>query len=178
MSMHFEWLLTLRLRPDVPEAFVDELRFHLGLSDTAPPIPTLEHDYPVLSAGSDRDELPGGLITRLVRQRHGNGPEAWGLLVRTFVLDDAMYHLIQDVPSWLARWSLTEGWIGFAREELSLEPWANFYAAGGHAYAPAPGERPQPLSKPAPPFAPTQTTESRPRAGDRPQDLRPRIRPA
>lgn len=160
MSLHYEWMLSLRLRPDVPDAFVDELRFHLGLSDTTPQAPTLDYDYPVFSIDADQDELPGGRIARLLDQQHGNGPVTKGLLVRTFVLDDEMYQLIQDVPSWLARWSLTEGWIGFAREELSLDPWLNFYASHGHAYAASPGERPQPLSEPAPPFTPTQTTES------------------
>jgi hypothetical protein len=159
MSLHYEWMLSLRLRPDVPDAFVDELRFHLGLSDTTPPKPTLDYDYPVLSADADQDELPGGQIARLVRQQHGNWPEAWGVLVRRFVLDDEMYQLVQDVPQWLARWSLTEGWIGFAREELNLDPWLNFYAARGHGYAASPGERPQALSEQAPPFAAAQTTE-------------------
>lgn len=162
MSLHYEWTLSLRLRPDVPDAFVDELRFHLGLSDTAPQAPTLDYGYPVLGTDGDQDELPGGQIARLVRQQHGNGPEVCGVLVRTFILDDEMYQLIQDVPPWLARWSLTEGWIGFAREELNLDPWLNFYAAHGHAYAASPGERPQALSEQAPPFAATQTSETWP----------------
>jgi hypothetical protein len=61
MSLHYEWTLSLRLRSDVPEAFLEELRYHLGLSS-------------------------------------------------------------------LAGWSLTEGWIGYAREELGLDPWLNFVA--------------------------------------------------
>lgn len=70
-----------------------------------------------------------------------------------------MYELVQIVPPWLARWSLTEGWIGFAREELGLNVWLSFYAARGHAYAAAPGEEPQPLSAGAPAFTARQTTE-------------------
>ena len=30
-------------------------------------------------------------------------------------------------------WSATQGWAGFAREELSLHPWLNFYVQDGHA---------------------------------------------
>nr|BFE60780.1 hypothetical protein GCM10020063_053060 [Dactylosporangium thailandense] len=36
MSLHYEWMLTLRLRPDVPATFLTELRFHLGLSAALP----------------------------------------------------------------------------------------------------------------------------------------------
>jgi len=60
---------------------------------------------------------------------------------------------------WLARWSATQGWIGFAREELSLIPWLTFYAQDGHAYLAAPGEAPQPVRVEAPPFSATHTTE-------------------
>lgn len=42
-------------------------------------------------------------------------------------------------PAWLARWSLTQGWIGQAREELSLHPWLNFYVQDGHGYSAKPG---------------------------------------
>jgi hypothetical protein len=162
MSLHYEWTLSLRLRPDVPDAFLEELRYHLGLSDVVPQSPTLDHDYPVLAANGDGDELAGGPITRLVRQQPSSRTAVWGVYVRVFVLDDAMYELIQDVPSWLARWSLTEGWIGFAREELNLNPWLNFYASQGHAYAAGPGEQPQPLVAETPPFTPIQTTETWP----------------
>jgi hypothetical protein len=44
-----------------------------------------------------------------------------------FVLDDVMYELVQTEPPRLARWSATQGWIGFAREELDLNPGLNFY---------------------------------------------------
>jgi hypothetical protein len=157
--MHYEWTLSLRLRPDVPDEFLGEVRYHLGLSELAPAAPTLECAGAALVTAGDGDELAGGAIARLVRQQHGSGPAAWGLFARVFVLDDAMYDLVQIVPPWLARWSLTEGWIGFAREELDLDVWLNFYAAQGHAYAAGPGEQPQPLSEGAPPFTARQTTE-------------------
>jgi hypothetical protein len=159
MSLHFEWTLSLRLRPDVPAQFVDELRYHLGLSGREPEAPTLVCSGPALVTAGDGDELAGGPVARLVRQQPGSGPATWGVFARVFVLDDAMYELVQIVPPWLARWSLTEGWIGFAREELNLNFWLSFYAAGGHAYAAAPGEGPQALSADAPPFTAGQATE-------------------
>lgn len=166
MSLHYEWTLSLRLRPDVPEAFIGELRYHLGLDDHVPAEATLDYPEPALATGGS-DELAGGSIASLVRQQHGSQSVTWGLLARTFVLDDAMYELIQIVPQWLAPWSLTQGWVGFAREELGLDPWLNFYIANGHAYAATPGQQPQALEAGAPPFTATQTTEpwSRPKAG-------------
>jgi hypothetical protein len=159
MSLHYEWFLSFRLRPDTPDAFVEELRYHLGLSGLAPETPTLDIPDQGLAPDSDGDELAGGSTTRLVRRRHGNWPETWGVFARLFVLDDAMYELVQVVPPWLAPWSLTQGWVGMAREELDLNPWLNFYVADGYAYASSPGGLPEPLTGDAPPFAITQTTE-------------------
>ena len=100
----------------------------------------------------------GPLVTLACRQ-HWSGSTLWGLFVRTFVLDDVMYEPVPVVPSWLAPWSLAQGWIGFAREELALNPWLNFYAANGYAYAASPGAEPKALRAGAPPFTATQTTE-------------------
>jgi hypothetical protein len=151
---------SLRLRPDVPEAFLEELRYHLGLSSLAPQEPTLDSDGPALACPGNGQELPAGPVASLVRQRlHLSRPAVWGVFARTFVLDDAIYDLVQTVPQWLAGWSLTEGWIGFAREELGLNPWLNFYAMQGHAYAAPPDRAPEPLKQDAPPFTATQTTE-------------------
>jgi hypothetical protein len=159
MSLHYEWTLSLRLRPDTPDVFVEELRYHLGLSDRVPQDPTLDVEGAALAPSGDGDELAGGPATSLVLQQPTSAPPSWGVFARIRVLDDAMYDLVQVVPPWLAKWSLTAGWIGFAREEMSLNPWLAFYAADGHAYAASPGEEPQPLTDGAPPFRLTQTTE-------------------
>ena len=122
MSLHFEWSLSLRLRPDVPEEFLDELRYHLGLTAVAPQAPTLDWEVPALAAGGDGGALAGGPVVSLVRQQpYLNRPAVWGVFARVFVIDDVMYDLVQVVPPWLARWSLTQGWIGFLREEMSLD---------------------------------------------------------
>ncbi len=44
---------------------------------------------------------------------------------------------------------------------LECWPMSLHYAARGHAYVASPGEAPEPLTKGAPPFAATQTTERR-----------------
>ena len=88
----------------------------------------LEYDRPCLVTDPD-DALPGGGVRSLVEQRpYLNPPGSLGSFVRTFILDDGMYELMQTVPSWLARWSLTQGLIGHAREEFDLGGWLNFYA--------------------------------------------------
>jgi hypothetical protein len=146
MSLHYEWTLSLRFRRDVPEPFLEELRSDFGMCRRLP--------------GDDGSELPGGPVTSLIRQQLSASTWLWGLYVRMSVLDDEMYALIQTEPPRLARWSATQGWIGFAREELSLHPWLNFYVQDGHAYASGPGEEPHPLSDGAPPFTLRQTTET------------------
>ncbi len=139
MSLHYEWTLSLRFRRDVPESFLDELRSDFGIGRRL-----LPHE--------DGSELPGGTVTNLVRQQLSADTWLWGLFVRILVLDDEMYELIQTVPPRLARWSETQGWIGFAREEMSLGVWLNFYVQDGHAYLASPGEQPHPYSDDAAPF--------------------------
>lgn len=78
MSLHYEWTLSLWLRPDVPAEFLDELRYHLGLSDQAPATPTLDVSGAALVSGGDGDELAGGPIAHLVRQQPGSSPATWG----------------------------------------------------------------------------------------------------
>lgn len=160
MSSHYEWTLSLRLRPDTPAPFLAELRFHLGLAERLPQDPVLGIDWPCLASAHD-DHLPGGPVRSLAMQRpYLNRPGSFGLFVRMSVLDDAMYELVQVVPSWLARWSLTQGWVGQAREELSLHPWLNFFVQDGHAYAAEPGGGVEALSPPAPPFTLNRTSDT------------------
>jgi hypothetical protein len=159
MSLHYEWTLTLRLRPDVSESFLTELRFHLGLADRLPQEPELEYDWPCLVADPDMALPGGGLCSLLVQRPYLDKPASYGMFARTLVLDDAMYELIQTVPAWLARHSLTQGWIGQAREELSLLPWLNFYVQNGYAYAGEPAKAIESLDSTAPAFTLRQTTD-------------------
>jgi len=170
MSLHYEWTLALRLRRDSPEPFLAELRFHLGLTDRLPDTPELDYHRPCLVGNAD-EALAGGEVQSLVVQRPSpHRPNCMGLFVRTLVLDDEMYELLQIVPSWLARWSLTQGWIGHAREEMSLHPWLNFYAQNGNAYLAEPGKTISPLDETAPAFTLRQTTDI-PTDGHGPVDL-------
>ena len=159
MSLHYEWILSLRFRADTPDEFVEELRFHLGQVPTRPAAATLEHEDPVFEL-SGPDSLAGGAMSGLSRQKPFlNHPEVYGLFVRTLVLDDGLDAMLDGVLAWLARWSATQGWIGFAREEMSLQPWLQFYVQDGYAYLAGPGERPQPVEEGSPPFTLTQTVE-------------------
>lgn len=94
MSLHYEWTLSLRLRPDVPASFLDELRFHLGLPEHSPHNAELEIDRPCLVTAPDAAR-PGG-------RRPVVGCSAAVLkparLVRPFVFDDAMYELVRLLP--------------------------------------------------------------------------------
>ena len=145
MSLHYEWTLSLRFRLDVPEDFLEELRADFGIGS---------------ALDGDGSELPGGPAASLMRQQMSADTWLWGLFVRRMVVDDAMYELILTEPERLAQWSATQGWIGFAREEMDLHTWLNFYVQDKHAYAAGPGEVPQSLTGDAPPFTLTQTTET------------------
>lgn len=50
MSLHYEWTLSLWFRREVPEAELDELRWHLGLEVPAPTVPTLDYGGEVLAS--------------------------------------------------------------------------------------------------------------------------------
>ena len=103
---------------------------------------TLDADWPCLAVDPADDRLPGGGAAALIEQQpYLNRTACYGLYVRLKMLDDAMYDLVQIVPRWLARWSLTQGWIGVARR-LALNPWLNFYVQDGRAYAAEPGGTP------------------------------------
>jgi len=62
--LHYEWTLSLRLRPDAPASFLDELRFHLGLAEQLPEDPELGIAWPCLVTEPD-DALPGGGVRSL-----------------------------------------------------------------------------------------------------------------
>ncbi|WP_426507385.1 hypothetical protein ACPPVO_54385 [Dactylosporangium sp. McL0621] len=59
----------------------------------------------------------------------------------------------------VGRWSLTQGWIGCAREELELQPWLHFYVQDGQAYAGESGKPVTALNREAAPFTLLQTSD-------------------
>ena len=152
MSLHYEWVLSLHLRADVPAGFVSELRWLMGLQQDRPETRTLEIDHPALACRQDV-ALPEGELAQLTVQRPlSNGPDQLGLYSRTFQLDDDMYELIQVIPPWLAAHSATRGWIGAAREEMGMTTWMDYYAQDGCAYGSAADGSIEALSAGAPPF--------------------------
>jgi hypothetical protein len=68
VSVHYEWVLSLRLRPDVPEPVLAELRFHAGLAGERPAMHELGYDFPVFTLVTD-DALRGGAVTTLKFQQ-------------------------------------------------------------------------------------------------------------
>jgi hypothetical protein len=153
MSLHYEWTLRLRLRPDTPATFLAELRFHLGLTSRLPERLELGADWPCLLPVPD-ETVPGGWARSLTE----DPPGSFALFVRMYLVDDAMYDLMRTVPRWLAPWSLTQGWIGVAREQWSDDPWLEFYVQDGHAYIGDPGGDVGPFDGTAPPFTLPRTT--------------------
>ncbi|GAA3220695.1 hypothetical protein ACFO1B_17140 [Dactylosporangium siamense] len=141
MSLHYEWTLRLRLRPDTPSSVLAELRFHLGLTDLPPEPPELEAWQCLLPVPDDT--MPDGWARSLDDSE---------LYVRMYLVDDAMYDLMRSVPSWMAPWSLTQGWIGVADVHPSGEPWMHFYVQDGYAYIGEPDGELGAFDRTAPPF--------------------------
>ena len=152
MSLHYEWALSLWLKPDLPHQFESELLWQLGMTEERPKVMTLpDWGAQVLGASDGECRMPGGPVAIL--QPAEDPSSARGLFVRTFIKDDGMYAVMQHIPSWLAPWSATQGWIRFAREESDLHIWLNFYVQGDHAYVGRPGEEPKGMPDGAPPFS-------------------------
>jgi hypothetical protein len=150
-------MLMLVLSPDAPQPFLDELRWHLGLTDTGPASPTMKGGGPSLVPNRP-SYLPGGELAVLSEQRlYGNRPPLLCLFTRIQMDEEETYEMIQVVPSWLAPWSRTQGWIGYVREEMDLTPWMQLYVQDGEAYWSGDAGAIESLSGEAPPFTLTGT---------------------
>jgi hypothetical protein len=124
MSFHYEVVISLFLRDDTPSEVLDELRWHIGLSEQQPATSAIDVDYPLMRPGESY--LPGGDIAVLQRQyryddAHGVNHHAWGLYVLLFWLDDDLGQAAQ-ITTWLAPYADEDGYIGSFREEADEQP--------------------------------------------------------
>lgn len=148
------------LRHDVGQDFLDELRWHLGLIDEMPEVRTLRYDRPLLRPQPGR--FPGGdLVSLIEHDRYLNHPPMCGLFFRRYSLDDEFHSVVPEVLPWLAEHSGTQGWVGCARDELSVEQDYQFYVQRGVAYLGGFLEHPVPLpyDREASPFTLRYTTD-------------------
>jgi len=124
VSFHYEVVFSLFLRDDTPSEVLDELRWHVGVSDQQPATSAIDTDYPLMRPGESR--LPGGDVAILQRQyryddAHGVEHHAWGLYVRLFMLDDDLGQTA-DIATWLAPYADEDGYIGSFREVADEQP--------------------------------------------------------
>jgi hypothetical protein len=148
MSSHYEMVFSLFLRDDTPGDVLDELRWHLGLSEQRPTISALHTDYPLMRPGDSY--LPGGDVTVLQRQyRYDEMPGvkhyAWGLYARLFWLDDHWAQASWQIANWLAPYVEEDGYAGFFREETDERP-TLLVIHGGEAHLRNFAGHPEPLS--------------------------------
>lgn len=96
MSLHYLWTPQLELQPDPPAAFLDELRFHIGLSPRPPEHFELGRDsaclLPIVAAsgaarslilhrlGRTRRSAPAPALAVLAGRLHGALTARWGAL--------------------------------------------------------------------------------------------------
>ncbi|GLY53759.1 hypothetical protein [Lentzea sp. NBRC 102530] len=136
MSLHFEVVYSLFLRDDTPRETLDELRYHLGLTEDRPQNLVVDHDHPVLAPDPD-SYLPGGEHVALRRQGRGRNSDgeihAWGLYARLYWVDDQWAEVWWQVAQWLAPYVADDGYIGFYREEQDERP-TPFMVSGGELH--------------------------------------------
>ncbi|MDT7782948.1 MAG: hypothetical protein QOF58_1367 [Pseudonocardiales bacterium] len=120
MSSHYEVVFSTFLRDDTPPAVLDELRYHLGVTEQRPHNLVIDYDFPVLRPDTD-SYLPGGdhvALRRQLRGHHANGEHhAWGLHARLYWLDDQWAEIWWQVVSLLAPHVEDDGYAGHFREE-------------------------------------------------------------
>ncbi|WP_394615259.1 hypothetical protein JNUCC0626_36465 [Lentzea sp. JNUCC 0626] len=125
MSLHFEVVYSFFLRDDTPPETLDELRYHLGLSEIRPPNLVVDYDHPVLEPVAE-SYLPGGEHVALRRQSRGRNRDgeiyAWGLYARLYWVDDQWAEVWWQVAQWLAPYAADDGYGGFYREEQDERP--------------------------------------------------------
>ncbi|MEU0834048.1 hypothetical protein [Streptomyces sp. NPDC005969] len=133
MSLHYEVVFACLLRDDTPDAVLDALRWHLGLTPERPAgLDGEERTYPLLSPDPD-SRLPGGDFASLQRQSWGfttsGERHVWGLFSRNLWLDDMMGDL-DPIMGLLAPHVEEPGYGGHFREEFDVEPTVFTFHAG------------------------------------------------
>jgi hypothetical protein len=156
MSLHFEFTLTLDLKPETPQQVIDTLAYmtrseEYEFSDP-PSHPWFESDdewRETLQADPEATHLPGNQWT-VFRQayrytQHGVDQYRWTLSFRREMLDDEFYEDWWQLADWLARWSETQGFVGYYREEFNRSPTLIYFLDGQAAIVEVTAE-PVPLS--------------------------------
>jgi len=147
VSLHYEVVFSLFLRDDTPVEVLDELRWHLGVTDEPPAVRALpDVDWPALRPQEETGWLPGADVAELRRQyrttRLGVDNYAWALHARCCWYDDERDHVWWDMAAWLAPYAAEEGYAGFYREESEDVPTV-LLVRGGRAHEWRPGQEPK-----------------------------------
>jgi hypothetical protein len=139
MSDHYEVIFTAFLRDDTPEKVLNELRWHLGLTEDKPP--AVEGDpYASRLLLADPDTpLPGGSVASLQRQfryRSRGGAEhyAWGLLARSYWLDDELGE-VSTILDLIAPYVEENGFGGYFRDVNDEIPTVFAFHDGSYSVA-------------------------------------------
>jgi hypothetical protein len=144
----YEVTFSLFLRDDTPARVLDELHWHLGLSDQRPDTCVVGYDTPEMFP-HEQTYLPGKEVAVLRRQfRYGQGETAhyaWGLHARLFWGDDQLAEVWWQLVGWLAAYADEDGYAGSFREELGEQP-TLLLIRGGKPHVCGFGEQPKPLS--------------------------------
>jgi hypothetical protein len=148
------------LAVDGDSALIDEVRWHLGITDTRPDRLTFlgVGDPPSGPVASLADATPVAAV-RPHPEPHSPGEPAgrrWALHWRAEFPADALA-AVTALVSWLAGHCATQGWIGFIDDGLADRPVARppsiyFFVQDRRLYGGHPGTAPLPMESGYPPY--------------------------
>src|SRR5690349_18806779 len=124
MSLHFDLFLACDLKPDVPEHVLNAIKGAVGDKDYLPSDNPEDHWQNLLCYEDQYTTLfPGGVHSFFSRvsspSKPGEERFRYTLSFRVFELDDVVYEEHYQFLVWLAKYSETEGFVGYLREEMS-----------------------------------------------------------
>ncbi len=147
------------LAVDVDSSVIDEIRWHLGLTDAPPDRWTFRGvgDSPSAPIASLADATPVASV-----RPHAGPHEAgevgrhWALHWRAEFPAEALA-AVTALASWLAGHCATQGWIGFVDDGLADRPVARppsiyFFVQDRRLYGGPPGTAPLPMESGYPPY--------------------------
>ncbi|MDQ1012966.1 hypothetical protein QFZ82_007451 [Streptomyces sp. V4I23] len=127
MSDYYDLFLAVDLAPEVPEPVLQELRWHLGLTDSEPDVHAAtdwavrEGPWQVFGGGEASygfDGADAAVLVQAADRVNVDGRAPWALTLRSCVHEDD-FGIVMDVVAWLLRQATTDGWVGLVRSSAT-----------------------------------------------------------
>ena len=143
MSLHFDFALACDLKPNTSQQIVDTLAYMTRSSDyrfdDPPKHPYFSDDpydsWRTMLQITPKDTHLAGEVGAILRRVHrypyaATDQYRYTFSFRRFMLDDEFYQVWWNFSQWLAPYSETQGFVGYYREELALQPTLLYFRSG------------------------------------------------